>query len=409
MKFAIVFFLVSFASIHALAKSPTREIALGTNVSSAYTADRSQLVRGGSIEHIECIFKDLQQPYQITTVPWLRARQEVRKAHLDGFFTAISVDEADAYASLSAPLVLENWYWFWRADMPEPTSWKGSHKLGAILGSQQAEWLAAAGYPEPMTANNLPQMLKMLFSKRIDVILADKEHFEKAAAELGADDTSYQYRFFRYVPLGVYFGKSFLADNPGFLSRFNQHIYPCAPEGFQVSEYEREKIRALIMPFMQTWARMPAVIAALMEQNQREQHTDHTTILARDAAWQTEFRTGNFSSSAAIMATPLSQRIRQLKTQTKGLVTEIILMDARGMNVAISDMTSDYWQGDEAKYLLAFNTSAEMLFFEPVVYDESTRRFQVHVSLPIYTEGIETSIGVLTLGVDIEEALSLQQ
>ena len=419
MKSITVFFLLLIGINTVMAKTPEREITLGTNVSSAYTAERNQLVRGGSIEHIECIFKDLQQPYQITSMPWLRARQEVRKGKLDGFFTAISIDDADDYASLSAPLVLESWYWFWRADMKAPTSWQDNYKLGAILGSQQAEWLEEAGYSEPMNANNLPQMLKMLFSKRIDVILADKEHFEKAAAELGIDASTYQYRFFRYAPLGVYFGKDFLMEHPGFLPRFNQHIYACAPEGFQMSDYEREKVKNLVMPLMQQWAALPEVITAVMAQNDNQQTfsrqsdsqqpSTQQTILEKDALWQGEFKAGNFSLAASLMGIPLSQQLRQLKTRSQGLITEIILMDARGANVAISDMTSDYWQGDEAKFLLSFNKSPEELFFEPVGYDESTRRFQVHVSLPIYAPDIDTSIGVLTVGVDIEKALSLQQ
>lgn len=409
MKSTVIFFILLITVDTAMANLPEREIVLGTNVSSAYTAERNQLVRGGSIEHIECIFKDLRQPYQITSMPWLRARQEVRKGKLDGFFTAISIEEADDYASLSAPLVLENWYWFWRADMKAPDSWQDDYKLGAILGSQQAEWLQEADYSEPMTANNLPQMLKMLFSKRIDAILADKEHFEKAAAELGIDAGTYQYRFFRYVPLGVYFGKAFLNEHPGFLPRFNQHIYACAPEGFQMSDYEREKVKALVMPLMQEWVAMPEVITAVMAQNEHKQAVTQQEILKKDVQWQSEFKAGNFSLSASLMGIPLSQHLRQLKTRSQGLITEIILMDARGTNVAISDITSDYWQGDEAKYLLSFNKSPEMLFFEPVGYDESTRRFQVHVSLPIYAPDIETSIGVLTVGVDIEKALSLQQ
>ncbi|HSX84657.1 MAG TPA: transporter substrate-binding domain-containing protein [Cellvibrio sp.] len=409
MKSTAVIFLLLIAIHSAMATTPEREITLGTNVSSAYTAERNQLVRGGSIEHIECIFKDLQQPYQITSMPWLRARQEVRKGKIDGFFTAISIDEADSYASLSAPLVLENWYWFWRADMKAPESWRDNYKLGAILGSQQAEWLEEAGYPEPMDANNLPQMLKMLFSKRIDVILADKEHFEKAAAELGIDTNSYQYRFFRYVPLGVYFGKAFLAEHPGFLPHFNQHIYACAPEGFQMSGYERKKVKNLVMPLMQQWTALPEVITAVMAQNDNQQTARQQAILEKDALWQSEFKAGNFSLSASLMSIPLSQQLRQFKTRSQGLITEIILMDGRGASVAISDMTSDYWQGDEAKFLLSFNKSPEMLFFEPVGYDESTRRFQVHVSLPIYAPDIEASIGVLTVGVDIEKALSLQQ
>lgn len=409
MKSAAFFLFLLIVFNSAVADTPARVLTLGTNVSSAYTAERSQLVRGGSIEHIDCILQTIQQPYQISSMPWLRARQEVRKGTLDGFFTAISLSDYDQYASLSAPLVLENWYWFWRSDMEAPESWKKDYKLGAILGSQQAEWLEEAGYSAPLTANNLPQMLKMLFSKRIDAVLADKEHFEKAVHELNISADTYQHRFFRYVPLGVYFGKDFLAEHPGFLQNFNRHIYGCAADGFQMSESEREIITTRIAPMMQEWAAPPELIDTVVSQNKAQLAVSQQALLEKDSAWQMEFKAGNYSLSAEMMSTPLSQKLRQFKTHSRGLVTEIILMDARGANVAISDVTSDYWQGDEAKYLLSFNKPAGTLFFETVGYDESTRRFQAHVSMPLYGPGSDDAIGVMTVGVDIEKALSLKQ
>lgn len=384
-----------------------RDLVLGTNVSSAYAADYSARIQGGSIEHVECIFERLQYPHSIVPMPWRRVHQEVRKHEIDGFFTAVLLSDVNkSHGALSDPLVLENWYWFWRADMPEPESWH-NHKLGAILGSSQAMWLDEEKYAEPMSANNLPQLLKLLFSKRIDAVLADKEHFEKAAAELGVSSDSFHYRFYRYVPLGVYFGKEFLTAEPHFLQRFNHNIYPCAPEGFQVSEYEREKLKQLVLPWVHEWMARSDVISPVVSQNKEYQSTALPELMLQDDAWATEFQHNKPDFSAGVLQNPLSQILREVKEKMSGMVTEIIVTDARGFNVGISDMTSDFWQGDEPKFVRVINRPVDTLFFDAVGYDESTRRFQVQLSLQLYQPENPQAIGVVTVGVDIEKALSL--
>ncbi len=40
-------------------------------------------------------------------------------------------------------------------------------------------------------------------------------------------------------------------------------------------------------------------------------------------------------------------------------MTEVFVMDARGLNVAASDVTSDYWQGDEEKFSETFPKGPE--------------------------------------------------
>lgn len=385
------------------------EVVLGTNVSSAHTAQYSARIRGGSIEHVECIFARLQQPHRVVPMPWRRAHQEVHTQNIDAFFTAVLLGDAEPGGVYSAPLVLENWYWFWRADTPESESWKDKHKLGVILGSPQAVWLKRENYSTPMAANNLPQLLKLLFSKRIDVILADKEHFEKAAAELDVVTDSFNFRFFRYAPLGVFFGEHFTNSQPGFIEKFNHHIYHCAPDGFQVSEYEREKIKQKVLPWMHEWMVSPGLISAVVEQNKMHRNLVLEDLLIKDGLWQKEFNDSSAEFSLNLLKNLLSRELRQFKTKTAGVVTEIIVMDERGFNVGISDMTSDYWQGDEDKYLQIINRPADTLFFDAVLFDESTRRFQVQLSLQLYQPENPQAIGVMTVALDIEKILSLSE
>lgn len=399
--------LLVFAQISwANTENKPRPLMLGTNVTASYGADRSLRIQGGSIEHIECILERMDLPFQITHMPWRRAHQEVKKHNLDGFFTAILTNGADDQGQLSDPLVLENWYWVTSAGKTLDQIRSGQ-KIGAIIGSPQAIWMAQQDYPEPVAANNLPQLVKMLMSERIDVVLADKEQFEKVATDLGISTDKYAYRFYRYMPLGVYFSRAAMEERSDFLQQFNRQILPCAPDAFQVSEYEREKIKAQLMPLMRELIARPSVISAVVEQNHAHRKLSLETLLERDKEWIDLFYQGYSPLAKSLLSNSLSRELQELKAATAGLISEIIVMDEQGFNVGMSDMTSDYWQGDEGKFLQILGRPQDTLLFDAVVYDESTRRFQVQLSVQIYKPGVPKVQGIVTLGVDVEKALSL--
>lgn len=379
------------------------DVQLGTNVS-----DFEQFYNrgGGSVEHIRCIFDHLGYTPDIQRMPWRRARQEVSTGKIDGFFTAIQTPEVERYATLSAPLLLENWYWYWPAGTEAPDHWRNGVRLGAILGSHQAVWLDQQGYPVHMRISNLPQLIKLLLSGRIDAFIADRDHMRAAVDALGIAENQYQERFLRYMPLGVYFGNEFLASRPEFLRAFNRHIIECTESGFVMSASEQADLHHWLAPMLRDWQRAPGLVTALKAQNRRHADLDEETQEQLDREWQLAFREGDYRKVQPWLDQALSDRLRALAVDADGRITEVILTDQRGLNVAISDMTSDYWQGDEAKFQRALALDAGQLNFEPVVYDESTRRFQVHVSQPVMDPDTGERLGVLIVGVDIDKAMS---
>jgi len=80
---------------------------------------------------------------------------------------------------------------------------------------------------------------------------------------------------------------------------------------------------------------------------------------------------------------------------------EIFLVDNQGANVAMSEKTSDYWQGDEAKFKKSFDSGVGTVFVDDVKFDRSTKAFLAHVSVPVI-EG-DKAIGVLIFGVDMDK------
>src|SRR5690606_34369835 len=123
-----------------------------------------------------------------------------------------------------------------------------------------------------------------------------------------------------------------------------------------------------------------------------------------DSFWTNAFAVGEDQVMIAMQDAALAEQL-DLWRQKNTMITEIVVMDERGLNVAVSPFTSDYWQGDEAKYQQTIQAEPGQWFFDEVQYDHSTRKFQVQISIPLYDTANAPSVGAITLGVDIHKVL----
>ncbi|MDQ0313584.1 cache domain-containing protein [Amorphus orientalis] len=148
-------------------------------------------------------------------------------------------------------------------------------------------------------------------------------------------------------------------------------------------------------------AAAPEVIAAVKAQNAETAGYDQATIDAADATWREEVSASSSPMIDAVLARPASSFLAAKKDGSSGLYTEIFVMDAKGLNVAQSDVTSDYWQGDEAKWQETYGKGADSLHLSDVELDESSQTYQSQVSVPVVDENGDV-IGALTVGVNVE-------
>jgi len=63
--------------------------------------------------------------------------------------------------------------------------------------------------------------------------------------------------------------------------------------------------------------------------------------------------------------------------------------------------TSDYWQGDEAKFKKSFASGAGGIFIDEVEFDDSTQAYLVQASVPVKDGG--KVIGAITFGIDVDK------
>lgn len=146
----------------------------------------------------------------------------------------------------------------------------------------------------------------------------------------------------------------------------------------------------------------PRVITAVRAQNARTADYDQAEIDRLDSLWRAEIGTAERPTIAPVVDSALSQVLANWVQASDGRVTELFVMDARGLNVAVSHVTSDYWQGDEAKFQDTVPRGAGAIHVGEVAFDESSQHYLVQVSVTVMDPDTGVALGALTAGLNAE-------
>jgi hypothetical protein len=150
------------------------------------------------------------------------------------------------------------------------------------------------------------------------------------------------------------------------------------------------------------WISNDTVIQAVKAQNAKHAGLSQADIDNMDKDWIAQTDAGSKPMIDAVLGNALSQFLQQQQGAAGGVVTEIFVMDNRGLNVGQSEITSDYWQGDEAKWQKTYQAGADALFIDEVEMDESTQAFQSQLSMSIVDPASGEVIGAITVGINID-------
>jgi hypothetical protein len=138
----------------------------------------------------------------------------------------------------------------------------------------------------------------------------------------------------------------------------------------------------------QAIARDAELVKAVLASNGRIESL--ADVQKKDGLWMSS---RNYPLRKQLMAASCSSRLRKLVGDDP-LVVEAFAMDARGALVCLTAETSDYWQGDEAKWQRTFQQGRESFVDEPA-FDVSSGVYAVQLSVPM--SGPTGRIGALTL------------
>jgi hypothetical protein len=167
-----------------------------------------------------------------------------------------------------------------------------------------------------------------------------------------------------------------------------------------------KEVEAYVKANLISWLSDKVVIAAIKEQNAKHAALADGDIEKLDKEWRAQVDAAQKPLIDGVLKNALSVFLAKKKAEAKGIITEVFVMDDKGLNVGQSDITSDYWQGDEAKWQKTFKVGPETIFLDKVEKDESTQTLQMQVSVSIKDPETGKVIGAATFGINVNELSS---
>lgn len=159
-------------------------------------------------------------------------------------------------------------------------------------------------------------------------------------------------------------------------------------------EAQLQKVDRL-MPELRRVASDPEVVAAVRAQNAR--HVPLATVHQLDAEWMATPALTPFKQR--LLENACSRALRRQEARLGRAVAEAFAMDGQGALVGATRRTSDYWQGDEPKWTVAYAQGRGGELREHPFFDESSQSYVVQVSLPV-RDGAQV-VGALTVSVSL--------
>ena len=140
----------------------------------------------------------------------------------------------------------------------------------------------------------------------------------------------------------------------------------------------------------------PIIVKAVKMENVKGKSIEK--VKALDEKWKAA--PGITDYMRVLMDSECGRHLRKIKSKAPSYA-EIFVMDNQGANVAMSDKTSDYWQGDEDKFIKSYNAGKGGLHISEIKWDESSQANIVQVSVAVKEN--DKAIGALTIGLDVDQ------
>lgn len=153
---------------------------------------------------------------------------------------------------------------------------------------------------------------------------------------------------------------------------------------------------------LETLSRTPSIIDAVVQANLDRADLTDKDITALDQAWKDE------ASSIALEVSNVSNN--SISKFLKEFVklnpeeVEVFVTDVKGLNIAMTDRTSDFWQADEGWWQSAYAEGKGTPFIADVEYDESTKAYAMNIGVPVYDKSHKV-VGILRGTLDVSSLI----
>ncbi|MFA5593567.1 MAG: hypothetical protein WC989_09685 [Micavibrio sp.] len=171
----------------------------------------------------------------------------------------------------------------------------------------------------------------------------------------------------------------------------------------QAAPPSREILTPDIIADIRAFIEQDIVRLSVLNQNVKYKGFKEDDILKLDTQWVGEINSSAQPLISATLSNPLSAYLTRVQAHSNGLYTEIFVMDQWGLNVGQSSISSDYWQGDEAKFQKTYPLGGQAIFIDEPEYNEDSMSWNAQVNISIADELGGEAIGAATIEVNLTE------
>ncbi|PCJ94296.1 MAG: hypothetical protein COA52_05385 [Hyphomicrobiales bacterium] len=151
------------------------------------------------------------------------------------------------------------------------------------------------------------------------------------------------------------------------------------------------------------WLNNEIVTISINAQNEKYTSLNQEQIIKLDKQWRAEAKQADKPLIAATLSSPLSVYLTRMQGQSYGLFVEIFVVGNKGLNVGQSSVTSDFWQGDEAKFQKTFQVGPTAVFVDEPEWDDTFKIWRVQVNKSLTNPETNQLIGAATIEVNLTE------
>ena len=147
----------------------------------------------------------------------------------------------------------------------------------------------------------------------------------------------------------------------------------------------------------------PIVIMTLRGSNEARQSLTQAEVEGLDTIWREQRDADVKPLIASTLSNPLSNYLTRIQAHSGGLIVEIIVVGNKGLNAGQSSITSDMWQGDEAKFQKTVGVGPSAVFVDDAEWHEGSGTWRAQLNLTIDDPDSGAAIGAATVEINLTE------
>ena len=157
-----------------------------------------------------------------------------------------------------------------------------------------------------------------------------------------------------------------------------------------------QRVTAFLTSNVKPWASDPTLVNAVTTQNTASANLSAADIQKLDASWTSKSDQNLVNSKTN---NDLATFLKSKKAAGNGVINDILVFDNKGLNVGQTDMTTDYNQGDEAKYSKTFSVGPDAIFIDKIVQEGGKNALQANMAIK---NASNQAIGAMTVGINTD-------